>query len=127
MLPYQDIFDKAYKHARTMVRKAKKDDACMYRVDSDPTCESERCLIGACIADEDYNPAMEGPGILGIIEHGQYFDILVKSQLIDNRTDLDRARFLNCLQTCHDGADNVTEMMQKLREFARTFFLVIPE
>lgn len=65
-LTAQDIFDKVVAHLRSMPRRSMlRDEYCAYR-----SPDGLKCAIGCLIADDEYDPKMEGLTVRALMEDG---------------------------------------------------------
>lgn len=128
MLTNQEVFTKAWNHAKTMKILATAHfehggAGCMYR-----TPDGKSCLIGSFIPDDKYRRGMEGIAVSNLIKHELYRQILIDVGLGDDDRPSDaRLQFLDHLQRCHDRADDLKDMFDRLRLFAEDYSLIIPE
>ena len=108
-LTLQEVFNAVWERAKDKT-KAVTDNRwadCLYRAK-----DGRKCFIGVLIPDAEYDPTMEGDGI-----------IQIKSKLpCLQGLDVDR---LNDLQIIHD-AHPVEAWEEKLRDFALVYNLTVP-
>ena len=119
----QDIFNQVYVYASGMTRLAKivfRDGVgCVYRAPpEDPDCPP--CLIGHLLPDGQDLPT------LGPISDEEFIPILLRANLLDDEKNEDRRWFLRDLQRCHDNANNLDNMMERLGQFADEYKLTLP-
>lgn len=128
MMTRQEIFNKAYTHAKGMKQLAKENDGkefCRYLASN-----GERCLIGGFIAPEDYDPSVENNTVRTIFtpsESTEWKDYFIRIGLVSEEVSYDEISFLQDLQSCHDNAKNIHQMMDYLKFFSETRNLKIPD
>lgn len=85
----QEIFDAVCAHAKTMKQKSLSTVGCAYR-----GIGGNRCFVGTLIPDDEYVPAMEGRGVVALIDNCDYFP-----EYLEPHVEL-----LDGLQRIHDMA-----------------------
>jgi hypothetical protein len=124
MMTNQEIFSKAYLHAKSMKAIAADEDGrCMYR-----SPNGEKCLMGSFIPDDKYDPVMERLNIRQLITTTSFYrSIFIEIGLTDEKSS--NVDFLRELQYCHDRdeTDSVEELLKRLKDFATVNRFIIPE
>lgn len=132
MMTRQEIFNKAWTHAKTMKALAKENIiGCMCYMRAP---NGEKCLIGGLIPDDKYIKRME------LAFSDLYVDAICRAvldelglttphQSYDFSFDEENEEltFFERLQSCHDAADTLEEMFDNLENFANRYGLNIPE
>lgn len=119
---FQDRFDLGAKHLMTQKKKAvitipyEREKTCAYRANE------LKCIIGAAIPDEQYDPSMEGRSIGEILYEAKRWPKGLPQLLLDIGKDDAGLDFLFFLQNIHDYKP-VDEWKECLKQAAKEFNL----
>jgi len=105
----QGVFDRAWAWAnQPSFEKCTEDDHCVYRNEDN----TNACLIGCCITDDDYQPRFEeGTTTLRHIQERFFPKISVNH--------------ISALQHCHDDRETKDGVIENLKKFAAIHGLTI--
>jgi len=105
----QEIFDAASVHLMGMDGPSLDtfNDACAYRGEDHGEFNGQKCAVGLFIADEHYDPELEGLGIAST-GGGPVADAVAKSWDQDDLTEA-QVLLLSDLQDAHDDSSRVGE------------------
>ena len=114
----QEIFNKVWDWfvVQGNPRSVNEEGDCNYRGPN-----NSRCAVGLLISDACYRPSMEGHTARTLSdEYPQIIEAIAPTDLTEG------VKFLMGLQACHDNSSSYVSTAQRLRAFAETWSLSVP-